>query len=70
MVADLNLYNKQAVEDGIRQNDFYERNKEALGDMRTTYESRVAEDVRAEWDHLGNAIRELIANKRKQWGLQ
>jgi hypothetical protein len=70
MVADLNLYNKQAVEEGIRQNDFFERNKEALGDMRATYEARVPQDVRDEWDHLGHAIRELIANKRKQWGLQ
>ena len=28
MVADLHLYNKEAVETGIRQNDFFERNKD------------------------------------------
>jgi signal recognition particle receptor subunit beta len=70
MVADLHLYHKEAVETGIRQGDFFERNKEALGDIRTTYESRIPEDVRKESDHLDRAIREFMTKKRKQWGLE
>jgi hypothetical protein len=70
MVADLHLYHKEAVELGIRQGDFFERNKEALGDIRATYESRITADVRAESDHLDRAMREFIAKKKKQWGLE
>jgi len=70
MVADLHLYSKEAVETGIRQNDFFERNKDALGDIRSTYEARVPEAVRAEFDHLDRAIQEFISKKKKQWGLE
>jgi hypothetical protein len=70
MVADLHLYHKEAVETGIRQGDFFDRNKEALGDIRTTYEARIPQDVREESDHLDRAIREFMAKKRKQWGLE
>jgi signal recognition particle receptor subunit beta len=66
MVADLFLYNKEAVESSILQGDFFERNKDALADMRATYESRVPQDVRAEFDHLERSINDFIASKRAQ----
>jgi mutual gliding-motility protein MglA len=69
MVADLYLYNKEQVEEGIRSGDFAERNKEALADMRLTYESRVPPEVRTRRDHLALAIDALIEKKRKQLGL-
>jgi hypothetical protein len=68
MVADLFLYNKEAVEASIRQGDFFERNKDALADMRSTYESRVPQEVRAEVDHLDRAINDFIAKRRAQLG--
>jgi hypothetical protein len=64
MVADLFLYSKEAVETGIVQGDFFERNKDALADMRATYESRVPQEVRAEADHLDRAINDFITSKR------
>jgi signal recognition particle receptor subunit beta len=69
MVADLYLYNKAAVEEGIRNDDFFERNKEALTDMRATFESRVPREVRERTDHLDSAIRAFLEKKRKQLGL-
>jgi hypothetical protein len=69
MVADLYLYNKEGVEQGIREGDFYPRNKEALDDMRLTYESRVSEEVRSKVDYLAIAIENFIAKKKTQWGL-
>jgi hypothetical protein len=68
MVADLFLYNKEAVESSILQGDFFERNKDALADMRATYESRVPQDVRAEVDHLDRAINDFISSKRARLG--
>jgi hypothetical protein len=68
MVADLFLYNKDAVESSILQGDFFERNKDALADMRATYESRVPQEVRAEFDHLDRSINDFIAKKRAQLG--
>ena len=69
MMSDLYLYNRDAVEAGIREGDFFERNEEAITDMRTTYESRVPEHVRARKDHLADAISAFLAKKRKQMGL-
>ncbi len=70
MVGDLELYYKDALAEGIRQGDFAERNKEALADMRATYESRVPEDVRRERDHLELAIASMIAQKRAELGIE
>jgi signal recognition particle receptor subunit beta len=70
MVADLYLYNKEQVDAGITNNDFYERNTEALADMRLTYESRVKEEIRTARDYLQIAIEEFIKKKKKQLGLE
>jgi mutual gliding-motility protein MglA len=69
MLADLYLYHKEQVDMGIREGDFYERNKEALADIRMTYESRVKEEIRTARDHLQIAIEEFIKKKRRQLGL-
>jgi hypothetical protein len=69
MVGDLNLYHREQVEEGIRNGDFLERNKEALVDMRATYEQRVPKEVRDQKDHLEEAIKNFIEKKRKQLGL-
>ena len=66
MMADLYLYNKEHVDTGIANDDFYERNKEALADMRLTYESRVKAEVRNARDYLQLAIEEFIKKKRKK----
>jgi len=70
MLADLNLYHRQEVEDGIREDDFFERNKEALSDMRDTYEARVPKEIREQRNHLDLAIKTFIAKKRDQMGLE
>lgn len=69
MVADLYLYHRQEVEDGIRNDDFFERNEKALSDMRETFVSRTSEAVRAREDFLRNALETFIDKKRKQLGL-
>ena len=70
MVADLLLYHKQEVEEGIRNGDFFERNKEALDDMRSTYDSRLDEEVRNQWDYLEPAIQKLLRDKREELGVE
>jgi len=62
MIADLYLYQKDDVEAGLREGDFDERNKEALSDIQTTYEGRVAEELRREFDHVAA---ELVKAKEK-----
>jgi signal recognition particle receptor subunit beta len=69
MVADLYLYQRDAVEEGIRSDDFFERNKDALADMRDTYASRVPQESCREQDYLGKAITEFIKKKRAQLGI-
>ncbi len=68
MLADLYLYHKEDVEEGIRNDDFFDRNAEALTDMRATYESRVPEEIRSQFDHFEKAARDFIERKRKQLG--
>jgi hypothetical protein len=70
MLADLVLYHPKQIEEGVRENDFLERNKAALADIQETYESRVPADVRAQRDHLQAGIDTLIVKKRKELGLQ
>jgi signal recognition particle receptor subunit beta len=69
MVADLYLYHKEGVETGIVQDDFFERNKEAIADMRATYASRVPQEIREQSDYLEKAIRDMLTKKRAQLGL-
>jgi mutual gliding-motility protein MglA len=70
MVADLHLYHREAVEEGIKNDDFFERNKEALADMRLTYETRVPAEVREHSDFFEKAVHDFIAKKRKQLGVE
>jgi hypothetical protein len=44
--------------------------KEALDNMRGTYESRVPAAIREQKDYLGEAIKSLISKKRKELGLE
>jgi hypothetical protein len=69
MASDLLLYHKDDVDGGIKDGDFFERNKEALADMKATYESRVPKHVREHKDYLQEAIDNFIANRRKRLGL-
>jgi hypothetical protein len=69
MVSDLLLYQKDDIDEGLRQDDFFERNKEALGDMRETYDQRVPEAIRAQKDHLKEAIENFIVKRKKKLGL-
>jgi hypothetical protein len=69
MVSDLLLYHKDDVDGGIKDGAFLERNKDALADMKATYESRVPKHVREHKDYLQEAIDNFIANRRKRLGL-
>ncbi len=69
MLSDLYLYHRKEVDEGLQEGDFYERNKEALDNMRMTYESRVDEEVRTRKDYLSEAIEKFIERKRKDLGI-
>jgi hypothetical protein len=69
MVADLNLYFGSEVTEAVKAGNFHERLKDALEDMRKTFESRVPAEVRAERDHLKVAIDNFLARKRRELGL-
>jgi hypothetical protein len=69
MVADLLLYHKPQVEQGVRDGTFEELLAHELEDARKTFDARVPAEIRAQWDYLGQALAALIERKRKDLGL-
>jgi len=69
MVSDLELYYAKDVIEGLNSGDFEERLKGQIEEMRKTYETRVAEDVREKKDYLQEALDNYLSDKRKELGL-
>ena len=56
--------------EGAQLSDIQQRLKGQFEDMRSTYETRVPEDVRKEKDYLQVAIDNFLTKKRKKLGLE
>lgn len=69
MVADIVLYHKDLVEEGVRAGTFQQILARQIEEARKTFDSRVPATVREKWDYLGAAIEALIDRKRRELGL-
>ncbi|MBI5042738.1 MAG: zinc-ribbon domain-containing protein [Nitrospirae bacterium] len=69
IISDVALYNQKAVEDGIRNNKFYEILKAEIEEGRKLYEERVPPEIAATTNYFNETIEEFIRNKRKSLNL-
>lgn len=69
IVSDIVLYNQAKVEEGIRNDTFFELMKDDIAEGRALYARRVAEDIRNDSSYLEDAFKDLIATKKIELGL-
>jgi len=68
-VSDIQLYNQEAVIEGVKNNNLYELLAKDIGDARKLYTQRVSEHIRAKTNYLEDTIEALIQKKRQELGL-
>ncbi|HJV36095.1 response regulator [Geomonas sp.] len=66
IVSDIVLYNQAKVEQGVRENTFYELLADDIKEGERLYRQRVSEQVRASTSFLKDAFEDLIAKKRAE----
>jgi hypothetical protein len=66
IVSDIVLYNKDAVEEGIRNDNFFEVMSHDVQEARNLYASRVPEEIRRETTYLDDAFTDLIERKKRE----
>ena len=66
IVSDIVLYNQAAVEDGIRNGNFFEVMSHDIQEARNLYASRVPEEIRQETNYLDEAFNNLIEQKKRE----
>lgn len=66
IVSDIVLYNQAAVEEGVRNNTFYEVLAHDIREARTLYAQRVSEEIRNATTYLDDAFAELITRKKRE----
>ncbi len=69
IVSDIILYNQGKVEGGVRNGTFYELLADDIQEGRALYARRVSEDIRQATSYLEDAFEELLAKKRREFGL-
>lgn len=69
IVSDIQLYNQEAVIEGVKNNNFYELLAKDIGDARKLYAQRVPEHIRAKTNYLEETIEAFIQKKRRELGL-
>lgn len=60
IASDLSLYNREKVEQGILNDDLFERLAEEIKEGREHYESRVAESVRSSSNFFNQALVDVL----------
>lgn len=66
IVSDIVLYNQAAVEEGVRNNNFFEVMAHDIQEARNLYASRVPEEIRKETTYLDDAFNDLIDRKKRE----
>jgi len=66
IVSDIALYNQDKVESGVQDGSFYELLQDEIAEGRRLYESRVAEEIRAQGDFLAEAFENFIARRKQE----
>jgi len=69
IISEIELYNKQLVERGIREGNFYELLEKELEEGRKLYEERVPQYIREKYNFLEETIQQFIEKKKKELGL-
>lgn len=69
IVSDIVLYNQAKVEEGVRNDSFYELLADDIQEGRSLYQRRVPEEVRTSTNYLEEAFGELLARKKREFGL-
>ncbi len=69
IISDIALYNQKAVENGIRNNKFYEILKAEIEEGRKLYKERVLPEILAATNYFNETLEEFIRNKRKSLNL-
>ena len=65
ILSDIALYNQNAVEEGIKNDTFYESLEAELREGRDLYNGRVPEDVRSSMDYFKDECEKFIEKKRQ-----
>lgn len=60
IASDILVYNREAVEKGILEDDLFERLAEHIDKGLDHYESRVSESVRAKSNYLNRALVDIL----------
>jgi hypothetical protein len=66
IVSDIVLYNQATVEEGIRNDNFFELMSHDVQEARNLYASRVPEEIRKDTTYLDDAFNDLIERKRRE----
>lgn len=66
IVSDIVLYNQAAVEEGIRNGNFFETMAHDVQEARNLYASRVPEEIRQDTTYLDDAFNDLIDRKKRE----
>jgi hypothetical protein len=69
IVSDIVLYNQDAVEEGIRNNNFFEVMAHDIQEARNLYATRVPNEIRNETTYLDDAFADLIDRKKRELGI-
>lgn len=69
IISEIELYNKERVERGIREGNFSEVLEKELIEGRKLYEMRVPEHIRKKYNFLEETIKQFIEKKKKELGL-
>lgn len=66
IVSDIVLYNQATVEEGIRNDNFFEALSHDVQEARNLYASRVPEEIRKDTTYLDDAFNDLIERKKRE----
>jgi len=66
IVSDIVLYNQAKVDEGIRNNNFYEVMAHDIQEARNLYATRVPEEIRKETTYLDDAFADLVERKKRE----
>ncbi|MBI5182239.1 MAG: hypothetical protein HZA06_04965 [Nitrospirae bacterium] len=68
IISDIALYNQKAVENGIKNNNFYVALRPEIDEGRKLYAERVSPDIIATTNYFEEIINEFINTKRRSLG--
>jgi CheY-like chemotaxis protein len=67
IIADIALYNKKEVQEGVQNGTFLDLLREQLSEGRRHYDSRVSKEIRDARDYFGDAIEDFIQKKKREF---